>query len=187
MLARSLGFSAQAAFRQAPFPFFCVRSEVTPSQLQADNLDRLAGMATPLPSTALTKRSIDTALMPPPPTKRIKRPPKVLDEDDYTDALSKIIARDFFPGLHEVQSQQEYLNALESNNETWIAEAGQKLRDAMTPLPGGRQRRTARNSRFSTPAMTPVHSSAAIADKTPVGWTGGTTPGSVMGSESSAN
>ena len=144
-------------------------------------------MATPRPSTALTKRSVDSALMPPPPTKRIKRPPKVLDEDDYTNALSKIIARDFFPGLHEVQSQQEYLNALESNNETWIAEAGQKLRDAMTPLPGGRQRRTARNSRFSTPAMTPAHNSTAIADKTPVGWAGGTTPGSVVGSESSTN
>jgi protein DGCR14 len=158
---------------------------VTPSQLQANDLDRLASMATPSPSTALTKRSIDTALMPPPPTKRIKRPPKVLDEDDYTDALSKIIARDFFPGLHEVQYQQEYLNALESNDETWIAEAGQKLREAMTPLPSGRQRRSARNSRFSTPALTPVHAGTAtpVANKTPVGWSDGATPSGVTGSE----
>jgi protein DGCR14 len=141
-------------------------------------------MATPLPSRALTKRSIDTALMPPPPTKRIKRPPKVLDEDDYTNALSNIIARDFFPGLHEVQSQQEYLNALESNDATWIAEAGQKLRDAMTPLPGGRQRRSTRNSRFNTSSLIPAHAVTAtpVADKTPVGWTGGGTP-SVAGSE----
>ena len=142
-------------------------------------------MASPPPSTALTKRSIDTALMPPPPTKRIKRPPKVLDEDDYTDALSKIIARDFFPGLHEVQSQQEYLNALESNNETWIVEAGQKLRDVMSPLPGGRQRRSARNSRFNTPVMTPAHAGTATPgpDITPIGWTGDATPSSVTGSE----
>jgi protein DGCR14 len=142
-------------------------------------------MATTTPSTALTKRSGDTALMLPPPTKRIKRPPKVLDEDEYTNALSKIIARDFFPGLHEVQSQQEYLNALESNDATWIAEAGQKLRDAMTPLPGGRQRRSARNSHFSTPAVTPAHAGTAtsVANKTPVGWTGGATPSSVAGTE----
>ena len=142
-------------------------------------------MATPSPSTALTKRSTDTALMPPPPTKRIKRPPKVLDEDDYTDALSRIIARDFFPGLHEVQSQQEYLNALESNDETWIAEAGQKLRDAMAPLPSGRRRRSVRNSRFSTPVITPAHAVTAtpVADKTPVGWTSGATPLSVVGCE----
>ena len=142
-------------------------------------------MATPSPSMALTKRSIDTALMPPPPARRIKRPPKVLDEDDYTNALSKIIARDFFPGLHEVQSQQEYLNALEANDDTWIAEAGQKLRDAMSPLPAGRQRRSARNSRFNTPAMTPAHAGTGtpVPDKTPVGWTGDATPSSVTGSE----
>jgi protein DGCR14 len=142
-------------------------------------------MASPTSSTALTKRSNDTALMPPPPTKRIKRPPKVLDEDDYTNALSKIVARDFFPGLHEVQSQQEYLNALESNDESWIAEAGQKLRHAMTPFPGSRHRRSARNSRFTTPAATPPHTGIAppLADKTPIGWTGGATPSSVAGSE----
>ena len=38
-------------------------------------------------STALIRKSTDTNLMPPPPLKRIKRPPKVLDEDSYTDAL----------------------------------------------------------------------------------------------------
>jgi protein DGCR14 len=123
--------------------------------------------------------------MPPPPTKRIKRPPKVLDEDGYTNALSKIVARDFFPGLHEVQSQQEYLNALESNDEIWIAEAGQKLRDAMTPRPGRRQHRSARYSHFSTPTITPAHAGTAtpVPDKTPVGWTGEATPSSVAGSE----
>lgn len=38
-------------------------------------------------SKALIRKSTDTDLMPPPPVKRIKRPPKVLDEDTYTDAL----------------------------------------------------------------------------------------------------
>jgi protein DGCR14 len=155
---------------------------VSLNQLQADNLASMAALS---PSTALSKRSVDTALMPPPPTKRIKRPPKVLEEDDYTDALSQIIARDFFPGLHEVQSQQEYLNALESNDEIWIAEAGQKLREAMTPLPSGRQRRSTRNSRFSTPTLTPIHAGTAtpVVNKTPVGWSGGATPSGAPGSE----
>src|SRR2546430_6811190 len=145
----------------------------------------VADMATTMPSTALTKRSSDTALMPPPPSKRIKRPSKVLDEDAYTSALSKIIARDFFPGLHEVRSQQEYLNALESNDATWIAEAGQKLRDVMTPLPGSSQRRSARNSHFSAPTATPAHAGTAtsVTDKAPLGRTGGATPSSRAGTD----
>ncbi|CAI4211318.1 unnamed protein product [Parascedosporium putredinis] len=74
--------------------------------------------------------------MDPPPTStalRIKRPKKVIDEDTYTDALSKIIARDFFPGLQETEAQHEYLDALESKNTSWIINADQRLREALTP------------------------------------------------------
>jgi hypothetical protein len=74
---------------------------------------------------------------PPPPSKRIKRPRKVLDEDTYTDALSQIIARDFFPGLLESETQQEYLDALESRDDAWISNAGRRLQQVMTP---GRRR-----------------------------------------------
>ncbi|KAI8234342.1 Protein ABC1-like protein [Colletotrichum sp. SAR 10_96] len=89
-------------------------------------------------SNALVRKRTDTDLMPPPPpAKKIKRPKKVIDEDTYTDALSKIIARDFFPGLLESETQQEYLDALESKDATWISSAGQRLQRVMTP---GRQR-----------------------------------------------
>lgn len=105
-------------------------------------------MAAP-PSQALTKRSAETSLMPPPPPpKRIKRPAKVLDEDTYTDAISHIIARDFFPGLLETQTQQDYLDALESRDRGWIAEAGKKLTEVMTP---GRVR--GRRGTSMTPSM----------------------------------
>lgn len=114
---------------------------------------------------ALIRRSTDTELMPPPPTKRIKRPPKVLDEDTYTDALSKIIARDFFPGLLETQTQQEYLDALESQNSEWIASAGRKLTEVMTPGPG----RARRGTSLATPRPS----------ETPRGY-GGDTPVSVI-------
>ena len=125
-------------------------------------------------STALTKRAADAvALMPPPPLKKIKRPPKVLDEDDYTDALSNIIARDYFPGLRETQAQQEYLSALESNDQSWIAEAASKLREAATPSRESQVARQTRDKRFDSahPGQTPTR-----APDTPLGHDGSETP-----------
>lgn len=135
-------------------------------------------MASSDSSTALVKRQSnqDVAAMPPPPFKRIKRPAKVLDEDEYTNALSDIIARDYFPGLLESQAQHEYLAALDSGNESWIAEAAQKLREAAAPASAGK-RRTARNTRFegsSSTATTPRWTQA-VSD-TPLGYTGSETP-----------
>ena len=130
-------------------------------------------------STALTKRSSENALMPPPPPpKRIKRPPKVLDEEEYTAALSEIIARDFFPGLLESQAQQEYLTALESNDSSWIATAGQTLRDAMTTLPGKRRARATRLDPSATPRP---DTTPRYGGETPKGWSGATP--SVAGTE----
>ncbi|ERF74716.1 hypothetical protein EPUS_04885 [Endocarpon pusillum Z07020] len=144
----------------------------------------MSSPSTAMSSTALTKRQLPScsALMGPPPApKRIKRPPKVLDEDDYTDALSEIIARDYFPGLLESKTQQEYLTALESNNPAWIADAGAKLREVMTPGPPTRSgnARAARNSRFNTPlpnSSTPRY--GATYGATPRGFTGDETPAS---------
>ena len=83
---------------------------------------------------ALAKRKSANELMPPPPrVKRIKRPVRILDEDSYSDALSHIIARDFFPGLLELESQEEYLDALSSKDDSWIESAGRKLAATMTP------------------------------------------------------
>ncbi|TAQ90405.1 hypothetical protein B7494_g1264 [Chlorociboria aeruginascens] len=86
----------------------------------------------PSKSTAVAKRSTDTELMPPPP-KRIKRPKNVIDEESYTDAISEIIARDFFPGLLEAEVQQEYLDAQESRDPGWISSASRRLSQIMTP------------------------------------------------------
>ncbi|KAI1438348.1 nuclear protein DGCR14 [Xylaria sp. CBS 124048] len=89
-------------------------------------------------SNALIRKRNDLELMPPPPApKRIKRPKKVIDEDSYTEALSQIIARDFFPGLLESETQQEYLDALESKDPEWISSASRRLQHVMTP---GRKR-----------------------------------------------
>ncbi|KAI1632589.1 nuclear protein Es2 [Biscogniauxia mediterranea] len=103
-------------------------------------------------STALARKRTDTELMPPPPPqKRIKRPKKIIDEESYTDALSQIIARDFFPGLLESETQKEYLDALESKDEAWISSAGRRLQQVMTP---GR-RRARRGTSLTPGAQTP--------------------------------
>lgn len=116
------------------------------------------------PSSALVrKRAAELALMPPPPpAKKIKRPKKIIDEETYTDALSKIIARDFFPGLLESETQQEYLDALESKDKSWINNASRRLKQVMTP---GRQQRLKRPVQVSTPLP---------GGQTPVGYAGDT-------------
>ncbi|MCJ1285153.1 hypothetical protein MMC26_004491 [Xylographa opegraphella] len=117
---------------------------------------------------------------PPPPSKRIKRPAKVIDEDTYTDALSHIIARDFFPGLVEAESQQDYLNALDSQDSEWIESAGRKLTEVMTPGPDGRRIRGRRGT-----SMTPMTGLHGRGGDTPKGW-GGDTPMSVVSTPSTA-
>ncbi|KAI6090818.1 nuclear protein DGCR14 [Hypoxylon rubiginosum] len=103
-------------------------------------------------STALIRKRNDLELMPPPPPpKRIKRPKKILGEDSYTDALSQIIARDFFPGLLESETQQEYLDALDSKDTAWISSAGRRLQQVMTP---GR-RKSRRGTSLAPGAQTP--------------------------------
>lgn len=130
-------------------------------------------------SQALVKRDSEASLMPPPPPpKRIKRPATVLDEDVYTDALSHIIARDYFPGLLESQMKQEYLDALDSKDKEWIASSRKKLTDLkMTPE---RSR-----PRLDSGNVTPSMRSAGAAGDTPAGW-GGDTPMSVVSATTAA-
>lgn len=138
-------------------------------------------MASTSSSQQVAKRSFETSLMPPPPPpKRIKRPAKVLDEDDYTDALSHIIARDFFPGLLETESKQEYLDALDSRDHEWIASAGRKLTEVMTPGPDGRKLRGRRGT-----SMTPTSGLFGRGGETPKMWQGDT-PMSVVSTASTA-
>lgn len=137
-------------------------------------------MASSSTSHALTKRALDSSLMPPPPPpKRIKRPAKVIDEDRYTDALSHIIARDYFPGLIEIESKQEYLDAIDSQDHEWIAAAGRKLTEVMTPGPDGRRYRGRRGT--SLTPMSGLYRRGG--EDTPLAWQG-ETPMSVMSSAS---
>ena len=96
----------------------------------------------------------------------------MLEEDDYTSALSHIIARDFFPGVLQTEIQQEYLEALDSKDAGWISAAGRRLTQIMTPGPRGRKLR----GRRGTSLQTPVN---CRDDATPRAWKG-STPGSAI-------
>ncbi|KAI9371105.1 nuclear protein DGCR14 [Aspergillus egyptiacus] len=124
-------------------------------------------------SQALTKHGGETSLMPPPPPpKRIKRPATVLDEDVYTDALSHIIARDYFPGLLESQAKQDYLDALDSKDKEWIASSKKRLTDLMATPERSRPR-------LDPGHLTPSYRGTGVVGDTPTNW-GGDTPMSAV-------
>ncbi|KAL0142460.1 nuclear protein DGCR14 [Mucor lusitanicus] len=53
--------------------------------------------------------------------------PVVLDEDTYTEAISLIIERDFFPKLAKMRAQQNYLEAQSHGSLSELQEAGKAL------------------------------------------------------------
>ncbi|KAG0347615.1 hypothetical protein BG004_007376 [Podila humilis] len=73
-------------------------------------------------------------------------PQQILEEDDYTEALSKIIERDFFPDIAKLKRQHEYLDALAMNDAQRIQAAARDLAGNDTPLT---------QRRLRTPAQTP--------------------------------
>jgi len=74
-----------------------------------------------------------------PPVKRVQ---KVLTEDEFSQGISKIIERDFFPDLPKLEAQADYYDALQRNDL-------QKLREIQMKF--GRPN-TAASDRANTPA-----------------------------------
>ena len=64
--------------------------------------------------------------------------PVVLDEDTYTEAISFIIERDFFPNLVKMKAQQNYFQAQQSGTLFDLQKASKALRDAQQPKKGRR-------------------------------------------------
>ncbi|CEG68619.1 hypothetical protein RMATCC62417_04843 [Rhizopus microsporus] len=59
--------------------------------------------------------------------------PVVLDEDTYTEAISFIIERDFFPNLVKMKAQQNYFQAQQSGTLFDLQKASKALRDVQQP------------------------------------------------------
>jgi protein DGCR14 len=82
----------------------------------------------------------------PRPEKSLNRQ-TVLEEDEYLEALSKIIARDFFPSLVHLDATNDYLDAVSSKDPKLIQQSVRKLQQLSdTPLVSASQR-----GRFETP------------------------------------
>jgi protein DGCR14 len=77
-------------------------------------------MSSPLPSRSLNRQT-------------------VLEEDEYMEALSKIIARDFFPSLVHLDATNDYLDALRSHDPHLINASVRRLEEIgatpQRPLP----------------------------------------------------
>ncbi|TDL28381.1 hypothetical protein BD410DRAFT_218567 [Rickenella mellea] len=67
-----------------------------------------------------------------PPPKSLNRQ-DVLDEDEYTAALSHIIARDFFPSLVHLDATNTYLDALRTEDPSLINASVRRLQQLATP------------------------------------------------------
>ncbi|TBU34575.1 nuclear protein DGCR14 [Dichomitus squalens] len=81
-----------------------------------------------------------------PPARSLDRQ-VVLDEDEYTEALSHIIARDFFPSLVHLDATNSYLDALQTQDPGLIQASVRRLEDLQTPV--------ARARPWQTPSQTP--------------------------------
>ncbi|TFK57155.1 hypothetical protein OE88DRAFT_1619106 [Heliocybe sulcata] len=82
-----------------------------------------------------------------PPSRSLNRQ-VVLEEDEYTAALSQIIARDFFPSLVHLDATNDYLDALRSEDPQLIHASVRRLEQLSTPA-------TQRGRRWQTPSQTP--------------------------------
>ena len=68
-----------------------------------------------------------------PPSRSLDRQ-VILEEDEYTEALSHIIARDFFPSLVHLDATNNYLDALKSQDPTRIQETVRRMEEINTPV-----------------------------------------------------
>lgn len=101
--------------------------------------------------------------MDPPPTPihgRSLNRQVVLEEDEYTAALSHIIARDFFPSLVHLDATNNYLDALQSQDPHLINASVRRLEQISdTPIPSSNRRTPSRTpyntGSIETPLRTP--------------------------------
>lgn len=82
----------------------------------------------------------------------------ILDEDEYTAALSHIIARDFFPSLVHLDATNSYLDALETRDPQLIGASVRNLESINASVRSARPWQTPSETPYGAgPSETPVH------------------------------
>ncbi|GJJ09518.1 hypothetical protein Clacol_003741 [Clathrus columnatus] len=91
---------------------------------------------------------------------------QILEEDEYTAAMSEIIARDFFPSLVHLDATNSYLDALQSQDPERITNSVRHLQDLATPHPGpstsSRAAPTPSRTPFGLAGETPMHTASNL-------------------------
>lgn len=87
----------------------------------------------PLPPSALLPMASGSSSKTDPPPRSLDRQ-AVLEEDEYTEALSRIIARDFFPSLVHLDATNDYLDALKGQDPARIQATVRRLEEISTPI-----------------------------------------------------
>ncbi|KAK3751881.1 hypothetical protein RRG08_047154 [Elysia crispata] len=72
------------------------------------------------------------------PSRVARKPKKVLSEDDFSEGITKIIERDFFPDIPKLEAKAEYYEALETNDLVKLREIQMRFKrpDTATPDAG---------------------------------------------------
>lgn len=118
----------------------------TPQSLYLSALRPMASGSSP--QTEAPSRSLDRQV--------------ILEEDEYTEALSQIIARDFFPSLVHLDATNNYLDALKSQDPARIQATVRRMEEINTPVTKRRSGATPTpyggHGAYDTPLGTPYAS-----------------------------
>ncbi|BFZ61153.1 hypothetical protein YB2330_002212 [Saitoella coloradoensis] len=107
-----------------------------------------SALTAPKPRT-ITLSSGEIILLPP----KLARPPVSLEEDEYTEALSTIIKRDFFPDIKKLKARHELMDAMESKDRGWIEGVEKRI---LAMEAGRAATPRGKRARVDTPGATPM-------------------------------
>ena len=107
---------------------------------------------------ALTAYHRDHHIMSDPSTSTSLNRQAILDEDEYTAALSHIITRDFFPSLVHLDATNSYLDALETRDPQLIGASVRNLESVNASVRSARPWQTPSETPYGAgPSETPIH------------------------------